>query len=202
MRGGQIIDGSTNLRGYWRDAVSTQRWSVIADQRAALEGMLEVLHGNRCTGETLAGYYRIAWHDGILGTGVNCRSCPWCRANRAGDRDTLGMCRSAGAPFPAVHSWLPRAPDPLAEVRGASAWLSISWADKTERNDLLPQLLERLVRRGMPVIGGPGIDTLMADRVQDAALPSPMIIDYDDDLAATFSGPGGLGPRGRLGLSR
>ena len=58
-----------------------------------------------------------------------------------------------------------------------------------ERNDLLPQLLERLVRRGMPVIGGPGVKAPMADRVQDAALPAPVIIDYDDDLAATFPGP-------------
>ena len=81
------------------------------------------------------------------------------------------------------------APDPLAGVRGTSPWLSISWAAKTERDDLLPQLLERLVRRGMPVIGGPGIDAPMADRVQDAARPTPVIIDYDDDLVATFSGP-------------
>jgi hypothetical protein len=41
----------------------------------------------------------------------------------------------------------------------------------------------------MPVIGGPGIDASTADRVQDAALPAPVIIDYDADLAATFSGP-------------
>jgi ATP-dependent DNA helicase RecQ len=185
----QIIDGSTNLPDYWRDAVSIQRASAVTGQRAALEGMLEVLRGNRCIGETLADYYRITWHGGILSTGVNCRSCPWCRTNRADDRNALGMCRSAGEPFPAVHCWAAVAPDPLVAVRGTSPWVSISWADKTERNDLLPQLLERLVRRGMPVIGGPGIDAPMADRVQDAALPAPVIIDYDDDLAATFSGP-------------
>jgi superfamily II DNA helicase RecQ len=184
----QIIDGSTNLRDYWSDAVSIQRASAVAGQRTALDGMLRVLRGNRCIGETLADYYRINWHDGILSTGVNCRSCPWCRANRADDLNALGMCRSAGEPFPAVHSWA-AAPDPLAAVRGASPWLSISWADKTERNNLLPELLERLVRRGMPVIGGPGIDASTADRVQDAALPAPVIIDYDADLAATFSGP-------------
>lgn len=185
----QIISGSANLPDHWRDKISVQRTSAIADQRAALDGMLEVLHGKRCTGEILAGYYRITWHGGILGTGVNCRSCPWCRTHRAGDRDARGMCRSAGEPFPAVHSWASHAPDPLAAARGASSWLSIWWTDKTERDDLLPQLLERLVRRGMPVIGGPGVDAQLADRVQNAALPAPVVIDYDGDLAVTFAGP-------------
>lgn len=185
----QIIDGSTNSWDYWSTKVSIQRVSAVAGQRAALDGMLEVLRGHRCVGEDLADYYRLTWHGGILGTGVNCRSCPWCRANRADDRNALGMCRSAGEPFPAVHSWAASAPDPLAGVRGTSPWLSISWAAKTDRDDLLPQLLERLVRRGMRVIGGPGIDAPMADRVQDAARPTPVIIDYDNDLVATFSGP-------------
>jgi ATP-dependent DNA helicase RecQ len=185
----QIVDGSTNSRDYWREAVSIQRSRAVAGQRTALDGMLEVLRRHRCIGETLADYYRVTWRGGTLSTGVNCRDCPWCRTNRAGDRNALGMCRSAGEPFPAVHSWPTGGRDPLAGVRGDSPWLSITWTDKAERNDLLPQLLERLVRRGMPVIGGPGIGAPMAERVQDAALPTPVIIDYDQDLVATFSGP-------------
>jgi hypothetical protein len=58
-----------------------------------------------------------------------------------------------------------------------------------ERDDLLPQLLERLARRGMPVIGGPGLDARLAAHVQELALPAPVITDYDGDLAATFAGP-------------
>jgi ATP-dependent DNA helicase RecQ len=185
----EIMDGATNRREHWQDAVSAQRKVAINGQRAALDRMDDVVRTELCAGEILAGYYRTRWRDGLLSTGVNCRSCPWCRANRAADRDAPGMCRIAGEPFPAVHSWPASAPDPLARVRGASSWLSISWASKDERDDLLPQLLERLVRRGMPVIGGPGLDSRLAVQVQESALPAPVIIDYDADLVVTFPGP-------------
>lgn len=183
----EIIDGATNRPDHWQEAVSAQRAVAMSEQRVALDRMHDVLHGKLCVGEVLAGYYTARWRAGILGTGVNCRSCPWCRVNVP--RNALGMCRMAGEPFPAVHSWAARAPDPLAAVRGSSSWLSISWAGKHERDDLLPQLLERLVRRGMPVIGGPGLGSRLAADVQESALPAPMITDYDGDLAATFSGP-------------
>ena len=185
----EIIDGATNRPDHWEQAVSSQRIVAMAGQRAALDQMREVLQGKRCVGEILADYYRVHLLAGVLSTGVNCRSCPWCRANRAADRDAQGMCRAAGEPFPAVHHWPSRTPDPLAAVRGASSWLSISWTDKRERDDLLPQLLERLVRRGMPVIGGPGLDSRLAARVQESAWPAPVITDYDDDLVVTFRGP-------------
>lgn len=185
----EIIDGATNRPDHWEQAVSGQRIVAMAGQRVALDRMHDVLRGERCVGEVLAGYYRVHWEAGILRTGVNCRSCPWCRANRTADRDVLGMCRAAGEPFPAVHFWTARAPDPLVAVRGNSSWLSISWAGKQDRDDLLPQLLERLVRRGMPVIGGPGADSRLAARVQESAWPAPVITDYDHDLAAAFPGP-------------
>ena len=138
--------------------MSVQRRLVKADQRAALDRMHEVLRGERCIGEVLASYYTTTWQSGVLSTGVNCRDCPWCRANWPADHGTPGMCRVAGEPFPAVHSWPARGSDPLAAARGGSSWLSISWGSEQERDDLLPQLLGRLVRRGMPVIGGPGVD--------------------------------------------
>ena len=185
----EIIDGATNRPDHWEQAVSAQRIVAMAGQRAALDQMREVLQGKHCLGEILAHYYRVHLQAGVLSTGVNCRSCPWCRANRAADRDAQGMCRAAGEPFPAVHYWPSRTPDPLAAVRRASSWLSISWTDKRERDDLLPQLLERLVRRGMPVIGGPGLDSRLAARVQESAWPTPVITDYDDDLVVTFRGP-------------
>jgi len=34
-----------------------------------------------------------------------------------------------------------------------------------------------------------GLDSRLAAQVQEASLPSPVIIDYDEDLVATFSGP-------------
>jgi hypothetical protein len=41
----------------------------------------------------------------------------------------------------------------------------------------------------MPVIGGPGIDASMAERVQQEALPHPVIFDGDADLLITYAGP-------------
>jgi ATP-dependent DNA helicase RecQ len=185
----EIIDGATNRPDHWQESVSAQRLLAKADQRAALDRMREILRGERCIGEVLAGYYTTRWRSGILSTGINCRSCPWCRANWPADHDALGMCRVADEPFPGVCSWPARAPDPLATARGGSSWLSISWGSEQERDDLLPQLLERLVRRGMAVIGGPGIGSQLAEQVQQSALPVPVIRDYDGDLAATFPGP-------------
>ena len=54
---------------------------------------------SHCAGEILASYYRAHWQAGVLSTGVNCRSCPWCRANRAADYDGAGMCQVAGEPI-------------------------------------------------------------------------------------------------------
>ncbi len=185
----EIIDGATNRPDYWHKAVSAQRTLAKADQRAALDRMCDVLRAERCVGEVLADYYTTPWQSGVLTTGVNCRSCPWCRAKRTVDRDSSGMCRVAGEPFPSVYAWPASTPDPLAAVRGSSSWLSISWRSKHQRDDLLPQLLERLVRRGIPIIGGPGMASQLAAQVQESALSSPVIVDYDGDLAGTFSGP-------------
>lgn len=185
----ELVDGSTNRPDHWKEAVSVQRQVVKADQRAALDRMHEVVRGDRCIGEVLASYYTTTWQSGVLSTGVNCRDCPWCRANWPAGHGPPGMCQVAGEPFPAVHSWPARGSDPLAAVRGGSSWLSISWGSEQERDDLLPQLLGRLVRRGMAVIGGPGVDPRLAEVVQESALPVPVIRDYDGDLAATFPAP-------------
>ena len=185
----EIKDGGTNRPDHWEEVVSAQRSIAMAGQRVALDRMHDVLRGSHCAGEILAGYYRTPWPGGVLSTGVNCRSCPWCRANRAAGYDDAGMCQVAGEPFPAVHSWPERGLDPLADIRGSSSWLSIWWGNRQERDDLLPQLLERLARRGLSVIGGPGITAWLAAQVQQLAWPSPVIVDYDDDLVTTFPGP-------------
>jgi len=185
----EIVDGATNRPDHWDEVVSAQRSIAMAGQRVALERMHDVLRGSHCAGEILARYYQAHWRAGVLSTGVNCRSCPWCRANRAADYDDAGMCRAAGEPFPAVHSWPGHERDPLADIRGRSSWLSIWWGNRQERDDLLPQLLERLARRGISVIGGPGITARLATQVQELAWPSPVIVDHDDDLVTTFPGP-------------
>ena len=185
----EILDGATNRPDHWEEVVSAQRSIAKDGQRVALDRMHDVLRGSHCVGEILARYYRAHWQAGVLSTGVNCRGCPWCRANRAADYDDAGMCQVAGEPNPAVHSWPGRGRDPLADIRGSSSWLSIWWGNGRERDDLLPQLLERLARRGMSVIGGPGVTDRLATQVQELAWPSPVIVDHDDDLVTTFSGP-------------
>ena len=191
----EIVDGGTNRPGHWEAVVSAQRSIAKDGQRVALDRMHEVLRGSHCAGEILARYYRAHWQAGVLSTGVNCRGCPWCRANRAADYDGAGMCQVAGEPFPAVYSWPGRGRDPLADIRGSSSWLSIWWGNRQERDDLLPQLLERLARRGMSVIGGPGITARLAAQVQEVTWPSPVIVDYDDDLVTTFLRAGDMGAR-------
>jgi ATP-dependent DNA helicase RecQ len=184
----EIMDGATNRPEHWAEAVSVQRELAKESQGAALDRIHEVLRGARCIGEVLADYYTAHWRSGVLSTEINCRSCPWCRLHQVTDPDASGMCRVGAEPFPGVYSW-PSRPDPLADVRGESSWLSITWRTEQERDDLLPEFLKRLVRRGMPVLGGPGLNPTLAEQVQGSALPAPVITDYDDDLASTFAGP-------------
>jgi len=183
----EILDGGTNDPAHWQAAVGDQRKVAVAEQRAGLEHMHLALRGDRCVAEILAGYYRANWHGGVLGTEINCRDCPWCRAHQP--PNVYGMCRTAGEPFPAVFSWVGRPRDPLAAARGDSPWLSIWWSHPAEREDLLPQFLASLARRGMAVIGGPGLSPSLATDVQEGAFPFPVITDYDSDLLATFTGP-------------
>ena len=74
-------------------------------------------------------------------------------------------------------------------MRKGSSWQSIWWADQQTREHLVPQLLARLARRGVSVLGGPGLDASTAADVQAAALPFPVVVDHDGDLLATYAGP-------------
>jgi hypothetical protein len=78
--------------------------------------------------------------------------------------------------------------DPLAGSRGESSWLSLYWRSGRERNDLVPDLLERLARRGVAVFGGPGLDGPVAAALQSAARPAPIVVDRDRDLLDGYRG--------------
>lgn len=184
----EIIDGAATNPDLWKKRVEEQRATVADEQRASLRRMRDVLRGNRCVSEQIAAYYTVHSGGGTLRTGINCRGCPWCRANREGDQES-GLYRAALEPNPAVYRWPGRAPDPLAEMRGARPWLSLTWQTESDRDDYLPDLLERLVRRGMPILGGPGLDAKLATRVQRSVRPAAVITDDDEDLLMSFSGP-------------
>ncbi len=74
-------------------------------------------------------------------------------------------------------------------IRGNRPWLSIWWRTPAARDDLLPELLSQLVRRGLAVLAGPGVTARVANQVQREAWPDPVIVDHDDNLTESFSGP-------------
>ncbi|MEV5412983.1 protein DpdF [Thermopolyspora sp. NPDC052614] len=174
-----IVDGGTNDFAKWSSAITAQRGDIIAAQKQALADMHGVLSPVRCVGETLAQAYRTRWNGGRLGTVVNCRGCPHCR--KAQNTPRRGLMRGGYDPNPAIPSW-PARPDPLARLRGNSGGLRIQWNGDQERRDLLPELLANLVRRGMPVVAGPGADRELLRQVQEDVYPTPLILDDDEDL--------------------
>ena len=194
----ELIDGATNNEEHWKKKVEAQRTTVSAERHDSLRRMRDLLRDDRCVAEQIADYYTVHSGGGILHTLINCRGCPWCHSNRSADEES-GLYRTAIEPFPDVHPWLGRIPDPLAGMYGGSSWVSLTWSTSQEREDLLPDLLERLARRGMAIVGGPGFDARLARRVQRAARPTPVITDYDADLAASFPEPviWVLGPEAR-----
>lgn len=187
----ELLDGAATNQEFWTKAIETQRTIVASEQRASLQWMHDVLRYDQCVSARIAAYYQVHWAGGTLGTGINCRGCPKCRADPAdpaNEDQVPEMCQVALDPHPGVHSWRDRAQDPLAKVRGDSPWLGLTWQGKGDREDCLPDLLERLVRRGMPILGGPGLDAKFAKRIQGLAQPVPIITDYDGDLLESFPG--------------
>ncbi len=181
-----LMDGQTNDPRHFKAVVTTERGGILAAQRAALDRLRTALRGDRCISDVLADYYVVQSPDGPLPTSPWCRGCPHCR--RGGP--PVGFCRVGVQPHPIVRAWPGRAVDPLARFRGPDqGCLSIWWDSEQERRDLLPDLVTRLCRAGMPVIGGPGIDELATDRIQEDARPHPVIFDRDEDLLATYTGP-------------
>jgi ATP-dependent DNA helicase RecQ len=184
----ELVSGAATNEELWRKAVEAQRAIVSAEQYRSLDRMRDVLRRERCVGELIAAHYRVPWQGGTLRTGVNCRDCPWCRANVSHLSAEPGMCRVALEPRPDLTSWPDRAPDPLARFRGGSPWLSLTWQTRSDRDDYLPELLELLVRRHVPILGGPGLDAKLINRVRRTARPAVVINDYDGDLVESFPG--------------
>ena len=99
------------------------------------------------------------------------------------------MCRAAGEPFPAVHSWPSRTPDPLAAVRGGVLLAEhlVDGTRRTRRPAPATPGTPRTPGHAGDWRSGPGFAT--GGAVQEAAWPAPVITDYDDDLVVTFPGP-------------
>jgi ATP-dependent DNA helicase RecQ len=181
-----LQDGQTNDPGHFKAVLTAARNGILNGQKSALSRLRTALRGDTCISDVLADYYVVQSPDGPLLTSPWCRGCPHCRSKGPPD----GFCRIGWQPHPAVPAWQPRGEDPLARFRGPDeGCLSIWWDTEQEYRDLLPGLVAQLCRAGMPVIGGPGVDGSTAGRIQQEALPHPVIFDQDADLLITYAGP-------------
>lgn len=185
----KVLKSDAHDERAWSASMGIRRAAKRDGQDSAIVEMLEVLDGRRCIGDVLAGYYTTGWAGDRLRTGVTCRGCPHCRATRSphGGPGLPPLYRVAPAPAPPLPA-MRSAHDPLARSRGGSSWLSLYWRSGRERSDLVPDLLERLARRGVAVFGGPGLDDAAAAALQSAARPAPIVVDRDRDLLDGYRG--------------
>lgn len=177
----------TNDPEYFRTRFEIERGKLLSDQKSTLTHLRAAVRGDRCIGDVLGNYYRFMRGKGTLRTGITCRGCPHCRL--AGPPGDEGFYRLAGDPRPPVPHSPGRGTDPLVRYRAGLSCLSLWWDDKGDRRNLVPQLLDMLVRRNLSVIGGPGLDTRLASSIQKDAKSRPVIIDADEDLLSSYSGP-------------
>lgn len=186
-----LVDGRTNDQTHFKEMFSAERTRILTAQKASLDQMHAALRGDRCLGDVLASYYQAPRDGGVLGTAVNCRGCPYCRAGGPADFvHSRGFYRLGAEPRPAVQ-WSTQQPaDPLARFRGDDPVLCLWWQDEDERGDLVPDLLEDMVMRGMTVLGGPGLEKRLAARIQRRVVPAKIIVDVDGELTGrSFGGP-------------
>lgn len=178
-----LVDSQTNNREHFDTRFDAVRLDILSEQKRALTHLRAALRGDRCIGDILGDYYRVAG----MRVGVTCRGCPHCRTS--GPVGERGFYRLAGEPRPPVPFAGGPDEDPLARYRADLPCLSVWWRNDQERRELVPQVLEALVRRGMSVFGGPGMNSRAAERLQKEAYPSRVILDNDRDLLDSFAGP-------------
>ncbi|RGA04258.1 ATP-dependent DNA helicase RecQ [Microbispora triticiradicis] len=185
----RLLDGGTNDPEYFMKKISVARSRILASQEAALLRLQDAVRGDRCIAEVLADYYVLRRPEGLLRTAAVCRGCPHCRVTLEPSA-TGQFYRTGWQPNPRLANWFYTPQDPLSEFRGpGQTTLSIWWDTDNERKDLVPDLITALCRRGMAIVGGPGLSAGAVRRIQQAALPHPLIFDCDEDLLTNFPGP-------------
>ncbi|ATE52696.1 protein DpdF [Actinosynnema pretiosum] len=184
-----LIDGQVNSRSHFEKRITEVRRDIVDGQRQALKRLRDALTGSECIGDVLADYYSIESHGRLYPTTPGCRGCPHCRKSEVPLPN--GLYRVPLDPEPDVVDWPRGKSDPLSAFRngGKTALLSLPWGDDQERSDLVPELISLLCRRGMTVIGGPGLGHDEAAAIQRGALPHPVIHDYDEALLMSSNNP-------------
>ncbi|MCK9871168.1 DEAD/DEAH box helicase [Nocardiopsis dassonvillei] len=180
-----LTDGQTNNPDYFKERINATRGRILDNQKAALAQLRSALRGKQCIGDVLADYYTV---DGLR-TSPACRGCPNCRQKGLPEGEPGAFYSTGWQPTPGVAAW-PGGCDPLALFRApGQTCLSISWEMEREREDLVPELLRQLFRRGVTVIGGSGTDAEEVREIQKDVLPHPVIHDSDGDLMDTHPSP-------------
>lgn len=179
-----LLDAAANREDEFSERIRRVRGEIKRSRRLAIDGMRDLLNGRHCVGQVLADYYS----TDEVAVGVTCRGCPRCRQEekRPGD----AFYRLAAEPSPFLPA--PTRPgdfDPLVRFRGRANCLSITWDGDADFRRLVPALLNALVRRGMPVLGGPGAAPELMATLQRDAGQVPLIHDRDDDLLRSYAGP-------------
>lgn len=184
-----LRDGQTNSPDYFTMRIAAARDAILDGQRRALSQLLTALRADQCMGDVLAEYYAIRRGGSELRTAPGCRGCPFHR-KKGPPTPPGGFYRGGWPPWPDVIAWATRPGDPLARFRvPGQGCLSIWWRTDQQQRDLVPELLAALCRRGMAVIGGPGLTRDAANRLQRQVRPSPVILDGDASLLQTYGNP-------------
>lgn len=182
-----IRDPQVNATEHFTDRFEVERKKLLDEQKKSLKGLQEALGGSQCIGDVLGEYYLLRRGRASLPTRVTCRGCPNCRAT--GHPDKSGFYRLAGEPLPWLRFPVPPVEDPLARYRDGLSCLSLWWEDEQELHLYVPRLLERLVRRGMTIVGGPGVTARCRDVLRKAARTHPVVLDEDAELLKSWAGP-------------
>lgn len=182
-----IRDPQVNTTEHFASRFEAERRKLLDEQKKSLSGLQDALGGSQCIGDVLGEYYRLRRGQGSLPTRVTCRGCPNCRTT--GHPDKSGFYRLAGEPRPWLRFPVPPVEDPLARYRDGLACLSLWWEDEQELHLYVPRLLERLVRRGMTIVGGPGVTARCREVLLKAARTHPVVLDEDAELLKSWAGP-------------
>jgi ATP-dependent DNA helicase RecQ len=179
-----LLDGAANREDEFSERIKRVRGEIKRGRRLAVGGMRDLLSGRHCVGRVLAGYYST---DDVA-IGATCRGCPRCR--REEKRPEQAFYRLAAEPSPFLPTPTRQVDfDPLVRFRGRTNCLSITWDSDADFRRSMPRLLNALVRRGMPVVGGPGATPELMAALQQDVGQVPLIHDQDDDLLRSYAGP-------------
>lgn len=184
----EILDGGATVPDSWTSRVANVRDRVLSDQRRAYRAMRTTLAGDHCIGTILADHYRLDHGGGALLTQPVCRSCPACRARHDVDPTAQRIPELVQARPLLPASPTPRS-DPLQALRGDHSVLRLTWTSTGEREDLVPELIALLVRRGLSLVGGNGLSPRELARIQREVQDAVVIQDEDGHLLRTYPGP-------------